>query len=191
MKCDKNKSGNGKQSGLTAFIVNRMSVVIFNDLVHFDINKDNQECNIHFPKLIPMCQFLYNFAIYCHCYPFDRVNESFYLSQYFDLRHQIYYSSNVSQELKHFNYFNYYSDNFGCDGTLLHATCYREHNQYSEILIGDDFNCRQYNMQRDFYKKTPLMLVSPGSQKSNTYLLTLMQVTSTIHNPFCFFVLLE
>ena len=57
-------------SGVCFFIVNRLTFVVFNDLMCSKYkNNNNNSKNVLFPQLIKLFKFLFNFSLYTHCYP--------------------------------------------------------------------------------------------------------------------------
>ena len=52
--------------GISFYVLNRLSYVIYHDLLCLNMNKNINE--FLFPSLITFYKFLYNFAVYCHCY---------------------------------------------------------------------------------------------------------------------------
>ena len=53
-------------TGITFYIMNRMLFGIFNDLMCYKHNDDN---NVLFPQLKEFFMFMYNFSVYIHCHP--------------------------------------------------------------------------------------------------------------------------
>ena len=51
--------------GILFFVLNRFTYYIYCDLLCISSNND---CQLLFPKLKNFAKFLYNFAVYCHCY---------------------------------------------------------------------------------------------------------------------------
>ena len=64
--------------GLVFYIINRLAFVVFHDLLCKDNEKQKQDENnkVMFPDCILFFQFLYNFGIYTHCYPWNDKNET-------------------------------------------------------------------------------------------------------------------
>ena len=98
-----NNSEKCSESGLTAFIIHRLSFRIFDELM---IDKLNSKCNdaskvkqLKYPSMIKLYKFVWNFSIYCHCYshkrgtwqkedePLKTNQQTFVLTQYFNFRH--------------------------------------------------------------------------------------------------------
>ena len=173
------------------FIVNRLTYVIFHDLnVYHDDNIDDK--SMLYPNLLTLYKFLYNFSVYCICYPFrtsvwsEKVNESFYLTQYFDLRDTLYSNifnddnnnhsnnhnnnnnnnnnnDNIKAILPRFNYFRKYLDK---DGTLLHRAACSDYRQYCEILIKNGFSVNEPNRLHSDDSKTPYQIVKESTKSS-------------------------
>ena len=74
--------------------------------------------DMYFPFLCKMYQFLFNFGIFCHCYPFQEQNESFYVMQYFNFRKKVFEIDLNQQFTFQLKQFDYFSTEFG-GGTLL------------------------------------------------------------------------
>ena len=118
-----------------------------------------------FPHLLKMYQFLYNFSVYCFCYPMkydvilSKTNESFYLSQYFDLRHTIYKNIfckyNIDTKLSNFNYYRHTPYE---DGTLLHRCAAADYRSYGLILLRDGFDVDTKNRHTGKGCFTPLKI---------------------------------
>ena len=179
---DHNDQNQGQFNGLSCFIVNRMSLIVFNDLSYFDRNELG---NVKHPSLLSMYKFLWNFSVYCHCYPFQSAEyEKFYLLQYFYFKNTMYKNvfnnknatmamttPNAPQEplLHNFNYFNYESL---MEGTILHHACFSRCNQYCDLLLKDNFDPFKYNI---FSKKGRLTPFDICKQLNYSFGLTLMQ----------------
>ena len=159
--------------GFGNLILNRMSFIIFHDLSIMLENTNENKHNMFYPSLDKMYSLLYNFSIYCHCYPFQNKNESFYLSQYFDFRNKTFPNQlNFKIELSDFNYF--YGGIY-IDGTLLHKACSMRYNNYCDILINKgNFDFLKYSPHHQSKRMTPLQL---AKQANNAVVLALIQVT--------------
>ena len=117
-----------------------------------------------------MFSFVWNFSIYCHLYPFNYKDESFYLSEYFDCRDKILKIDSIDASLKNFNYFCFHRN----DGTLLHRACSFNLIHYCNILINkDDFDVEKYNAFKNENKKTPLDI---AKEEQHSMIVSLMQV---------------
>ena len=140
------------QRYLVQYVVNELAYVIFHDLT-FDLLSNSKNHNYNkneillYPKLLNMFKFLYNFSCYIYCYPFSKRNQSFYISQYFDLKNALYQNIFDSQEYTKIcekagklNYYNYYCHRSSGDGTLLHKACEQDYRPYCQILIQDGFD---------------------------------------------------
>ena len=58
--------------GVSFYVLNRLSYVLYHDLLCIDMKKDNE---LLFPKLQKFYAFLYHFGVYCHCYIHFRVRD--------------------------------------------------------------------------------------------------------------------
>ena len=66
---DRNNKRSEGHYGIAFYILNRLTYVIFHDLV--------EKNAMLFPKLQKFYQFFVNFSIYCHCYPHNGVENAF------------------------------------------------------------------------------------------------------------------
>ena len=166
----KSYQSNGEQ--IVPFIVNELVYVIFHDLTIDGLNNNGNDGNkllFLFPKLSKMFKMIYNLSCYMYCYPFLGVGyESFYVSQYFDLRNTLYRNifgngnddeecnkiSLKASKLDNYNYFCYFEQ----DGTLLHKVCSHSHRQYCEILLKTGFDMNESNRRYGNRKTTPFEL---------------------------------
>ena len=132
--------------GISFYILNRLSYVIFHDLLCIDMKKNDDNLNdlLLFPSLIKFYKFLYNFAIYCHCYPHfgaegKKVYELFYMKEYYKFKNTMYdykMKKNLSTELHRFNYYCYNE----WDGSLIHCAVYNNFVGYVELLLKNGFD---------------------------------------------------
>ena len=51
--------------GIAFYVLNRLSYVLYHDLLCFNTKKEN---NLLFPSMKQFYQFLYDFGVYCHCH---------------------------------------------------------------------------------------------------------------------------
>ena len=173
------KDENRHDYPIEQFIVNRLTYVIFHDLNVYHNDNINDKSMLY-PNLLTLYKFLYNFSVYCICYPFEcssfseKVNESFYLTQYFDLRDTLYRNifnnnndnnaqNSIKAILPRFNYFRRYCDK---DGTLLHRAAFGDYAQYCEILIKNGFNVSEPNRLHSDDSKTAYQIVEESRQSS-------------------------
>ena len=188
-----------KNCGLSNFIINRIAFVAFHDLsvkvnnsIGNDSNKngtsEEQEERL-FPNLQAMFEFIYNFGIYCHCYPNTEGEQSFYISQYYDYRNKLIdmTSHGFEAKLEDFNYFNI-NVNDDYNGTLLHRASMNNHRQYCEVLLKNGFDCNKYNRKLHKYKrKTPFDI---AKKQNNMAIVSLMEVTFALPVLVVFFIII-
>ena len=143
------------------FVVNEFAYTVFHDLTIDSLQNNNSGNNNNnnnstkiellyiFPKLLKMFKFIYNFSCYNYCHLRNSDYESFYMSQYFDLRYTLYKnifgintqdSKIVCSKVSKLNYYH----NLNGD-TLLHAVCDEDCRTYCQILIEDGFDINQSN----------------------------------------------
>ena len=180
---EKNNFG---ESGILGFIVNELSYVIFHDLTMNSLNenKDNSE-QLLFPKLLKMSKFIYNLSCYLYCYPFKHSsgNETFYISQYFDLRNTLFTdifdkSNKMSQKsgkLNNYNYFCFSRSSSANGGTLLHGASECSYFEYCRILMKNGFDINQADRHNGKRKTTPYQMAVKDMINRNEPLLILME----------------
>ena len=175
-KLNENKTA-GNDFGFCNLIVSRMSFIIFHDLSLIMSNSNDNSNSMLYPSLSKMYKFLFNFSIYCHSYPFDATYQSFYLSQYFDLRDKAFSSLSDSNDdsvdisVKQFYYYKFQQS---LDGTLLHKATSSNMKYYCDILIKDNFDVRKKNV---FYEKKHIKSPFDIAKDSKfVAILSLMQV---------------
>ena len=149
----------GYDYGISFFVLNRLSYLIYHDLMWYDNNNSN---NMLFPSLTKFYTFWYNMAIYFHCYPQFKAgvgddeniknSEIFYVKQYGYYRHKLY--DNILQAQK-LNNINYCCQSDHCDGTLLHIAVYCKFSRFVSLLLKDGFNPNVKNRQIPQQHKTP------------------------------------
>ena len=61
------KVNNWEEYGISFYIINRLSYVIYHDLLCINIQKNDNQ--LLFPLLKKFFKFIYNCSIYCHCHP--------------------------------------------------------------------------------------------------------------------------
>ena len=170
-----------RMSGVSCFIVNRLTLAVFNDLLWYGKNGSSE--NILFPQLIKLYKYIWNFSVFCHCYPhistFELSNyypESFYVSQYFDFKKRIFFNvfedKSLSEQprLQNFNYF-YFPSNQHKDGTLLHRAVEESYNFYGQLLIQDGFDGYKLNVSIN-----PQSSFDFAKKRYNSYVMKLIQV---------------
>ena len=105
-------------------------------------NKNKQLKNdqlLLFPKLQVFFKFLFNFSIYCHCYPRDNHKnaQAYYVTQYFSFKNVIFknlFDKQYCQYEASLDRFNYFSSN----GTIVHNAVECNMRYYCKILIVND-----------------------------------------------------
>ena len=135
---------------IVPFIVNHVAYVIFYDLTidALSNNNNNNNYKLLYPQLLKIFKFFYNLSCYIYCYPFEKRKESFYISQYFDLKStlfgNIFDNKEICQKaakLCNYNYFGYRN----IDGTLLHVATAYDYRSYCKILLTDGFDINEKN----------------------------------------------
>ena len=135
--CRKKNDKRDYRYGISCFIINRLSHLLFVELIKYERNNKNEK-ELKFPSLIKFYKFIYNIAIYFHCYSYyEGMDEVYFIGEYYNLTRYKWYSINIGHEtdiqLKHIHYF---------DGkTLLHNSVWHGYNYYCKLLIRDNFNC--------------------------------------------------
>ena len=133
-----------KYSGISFYIINRLSYVILHDLLY---NIQTEKKLLLFPNLTKFFMFLYNFSIYFHLNPvkYGKQQETFYISQYLLFKNECFEDifdndiKNIANNtikrpiLDNFNYFNF-------NGTILFAAVYDNLRHYCQVLINDKFD---------------------------------------------------
>ena len=185
-----NENAKNRDFGFGNLIVNRMSFIIFHDLsvssiINTITGENNVELNkesMFYPSLEKLFKLLYNFGVYCHCYPLVYVKdkeaetEFYYVSQYLKYGQNIFRNiGDTDISLKEINYFDLSSHGaYGYHGTLLHKACCRGFHVYAEILINkDNFDIHKYNPFIPRERKTPLDI---AKEQYSSFLLSLMKV---------------
>lgn len=154
-------SDRGQQRGMEYYLINRLTYAVFNDLiVHIkDVNTNGSNSNnknekqLKYPKLLKLFQFLYNFGVYCLCYPRKKGNkaESFYLKAYFYLRNACFENifDNDDQEASMLTRFNYFDKDELRDGTILIRATVLDMLQYCSVLVNDGFSFTKFNRRSE------------------------------------------
>ena len=173
------------QLGIVFYVINRLSYVVFHDLIIFKSkskNKSSQvsqfsESSMFYPELVKLYQFLYNFCVWNECYPQIDDNsgryEALYIKRYYTLRDTIYKNvfhkdevepleKNVQQPL--LKYFGLY-DTFNYEGTILHCTATYDMRYYTQILVNDDFPFDIYNRRAKTKSRTAMDI----ARKQNSF----------------------
>ena len=164
--------------GFVFFIINRLSFVIFHDLMCHE--NPNEKSDVMFPHLLPFYEFFYNFCVFVHCYPHcnvqTRKDEIFYMKEYHQLKNQLY--DNNKYGLKNFSYFN--NSAFGDDGTLLHRATYCGFQFYVELLLRDGFDCNFKNSSE--YHKSSLKIANEQNHFDIVSLMNDHELSNNINN---------
>ena len=166
-------------SGIACFIVNQLAYVVFHDVTMDSLNSKNSSENnkLLFPQLLKASKFLYNTSCFLYCYPFDSdTKESFYLSQYFDLKNALFgdifdkENKLLSQSASKLSEYNYSRYQCRGDGTILHKACSLQYRGYCDILIKDGFDVNKPNRLNDKWRATPMDIAKTYSSTLMTHL---------------------
>ena len=180
--------------GISFYILNRLTYVIFHDLLCININDMNYNMDtsdlLLFPSLTRLFKFFYNFSVYCHCYPHsasynNKTSQLFYIKEYYQLKNTLFEFEQANtgekkeKELEEnvimiisisLNRFNYYC-NYIYDGSLLHRAVVDNFDGYVELLLKDAFDANMPNKS----KWTPISL----AKKENRLLILSLLKNST------------
>ena len=172
-----------------SYIVHRMALVTLVNL--FDQKQNNNNSNKNnknnknknkkdskdeigkmlFPKLQAFFEFIWNFSVYCACYPDTHLdnaknseqNELFYIRQYFYFKNTTYRGRGFDCNLKDFNFFDAY---FRSDGTLLHSATEYNMQYYVELLLKDKFDCQRSNRRGGTFFSSPYTIAKRRNYSS-------------------------
>ena len=177
--------------GIVFFIINRLSFVIFHDLIYYkyhyfnnidtnNISNDSESKVLLFPKLKKFYKFFYNFSVYAHCYPSHWNEYLFCIEEFYNLKDTIYelnlHNKDKNGHLREFNYFLVHARTESVGGTLLHSSVSfgSIFSQYSKLLLTYGFSriCNVPNCYyRGEYMITPFTIAQGGNDYSTLSLM--------------------
>ena len=186
--------------GIVFYVLNRLSFVVFHDLMYYENRKDNsfisRSDTALFPSLIKLFQFLYNYSVFVHCcsegYGDSTQVEIFYVKQYHLLRYSLYDYENMEDEQEESKNTNNNDEIVstkgnrksirtlakynGIDGTLLHSAVRADFYYYTTMLVHDEFDPLAQN-------RDPKQAISPMMIAKKRKLLKILSfLEATVRN---------